>query len=113
MGLKIKDRIGLTKIPRQRGLHPQFLETPFKAATVDTVWVQAHLLRRGSGGFLSDSWRMKVRRCYGHRLRAILCGLNDLEQLENASEYVPNTLVTPELVESFLRAKAKKEKATV
>jgi quercetin dioxygenase-like cupin family protein len=41
------------------------------------------------------------------------CGLNDLEQLENAPEYVPNTVVTPELVESFLRAKAKKEKATV
>lgn len=33
------------------------------------------------------------------------CGLNDLEQLENAPEYVPNTVVTPELVESFLRAK--------
>ena len=41
------------------------------------------------------------------------CGLNDLEQLENAPEYVPNTAVTPELVESFLRAKTKKEKATV
>ena len=41
------------------------------------------------------------------------CGLNDLEQLENAPEYVPNTVVTPELVESFLKAKTKKEKATV
>jgi hypothetical protein len=41
------------------------------------------------------------------------CGLNDLEQLENAPEYVPNTAVTPQLVESFLRAKTKKEKATV
>jgi Cupin domain. len=40
------------------------------------------------------------------------CGLNDLEQLENAPEYVPNTVVTPELVESFLRTKTKKEKAT-
>ena len=40
------------------------------------------------------------------------CGLNDLEQLENAPEYVPNTVVTPELVESFLRARTKKEKAT-
>ena len=38
------------------------------------------------------------------------CGLNDLEQLENAPEYVPNTLVTPELVEQFLK---RKEKATV
>jgi len=38
------------------------------------------------------------------------CGLNDLEQLENAPEYVPNTVVTPELVEMFLK---KKEKATV
>jgi quercetin dioxygenase-like cupin family protein len=37
------------------------------------------------------------------------CGLNDLEQLEDAPEYVPNTVVTPELVEKFLRAK---EKAT-
>ena len=41
------------------------------------------------------------------------CGLNDLEQLESAPEYVPNTVVTPELVESFLRARTKKEKATV
>jgi quercetin dioxygenase-like cupin family protein len=41
------------------------------------------------------------------------CGLNDLEQLENAPEYVPNTVVTPELVESFLRAKTRKEKAIV
>jgi quercetin dioxygenase-like cupin family protein len=40
------------------------------------------------------------------------CGLNDLEQLENAPEYVPNTAVTPELVESFLKAKTRKEKAT-
>ena len=37
------------------------------------------------------------------------CGLNDLEQLENAPEYVANTVVTPELVEQFLK---KKEKAT-
>jgi quercetin dioxygenase-like cupin family protein len=37
------------------------------------------------------------------------CGLNDLEQLENAPEYVPNTVVTPELVEKFLKVK---EKAT-
>ena len=33
------------------------------------------------------------------------CGLNDLEQIENAPEYVPNTVVTPELVERFLKAK--------
>src|SRR2546421_13037493 len=37
------------------------------------------------------------------------CGLNDLEQLENAPEYVPNTVVTPELAERFLKMK---EKAT-
>ena len=37
------------------------------------------------------------------------CGLNDLEQLENAPEYVPNTTVTPELVEQFLKPR---EKAT-
>jgi quercetin dioxygenase-like cupin family protein len=35
------------------------------------------------------------------------CGLNDLEQLEDAPEYVPNTAVTPELVEKFLRTKEK------
>ena len=35
------------------------------------------------------------------------CGLNDLEQLDDAPEYVANTVVTPELVESFLRAKEK------
>ena len=33
------------------------------------------------------------------------CGLNDLEQLENAPEYVPDTVVTPELVEKFLKIK--------
>jgi len=33
------------------------------------------------------------------------CGLNDLEQLENAPEYVPGTLVTPALVERFLKTK--------
>jgi quercetin dioxygenase-like cupin family protein len=33
------------------------------------------------------------------------CGLNDLEQLENAPEYAPNTVVTPELVESFLKTR--------
>ena len=37
------------------------------------------------------------------------CGLNDLEQLEDAPEYVPNTVVTPELVTRFL---SMKEKAT-
>jgi hypothetical protein len=37
------------------------------------------------------------------------CGLNDLEQLEDAPEYVPDTVVTPELVERFLK---RKEKAT-
>jgi hypothetical protein len=40
------------------------------------------------------------------------CGLNDLEQLENAPEYVPNTAVTEEIVESFLRVKTKKTKVT-
>jgi len=40
------------------------------------------------------------------------CGLNDLEQLEKAPEYGPNSVVTPELVESFLKAKTRKEKAT-
>ena len=38
------------------------------------------------------------------------CGLNDLEQIEDAPEYVPNTVVTPELVEQFLK---RKEKAIV
>ena len=33
------------------------------------------------------------------------CGLNDLEQLENAPEYVPDTVVTPELVERFIRTR--------
>jgi quercetin dioxygenase-like cupin family protein len=35
------------------------------------------------------------------------CGLNDLEQLEDAPEYVPNSVVTPELVERFLKTKEK------
>ena len=33
------------------------------------------------------------------------CGLNDLEQLENAPEYDPAVTVTAELVERFLKAK--------
>jgi quercetin dioxygenase-like cupin family protein len=33
------------------------------------------------------------------------CGLNDLEQIEDAPEYVPDTVVTPELVEKFLRVR--------
>jgi quercetin dioxygenase-like cupin family protein len=33
------------------------------------------------------------------------CGLNDLEQLENAPEYVPDTVVTPELVERFIKTR--------
>jgi len=33
------------------------------------------------------------------------CGLNDLEQIENAPEYIPDTEVTPELVERFLKTK--------
>ncbi len=31
------------------------------------------------------------------------CGLNDLVQLEDAPEYRPGVVVTPELVASFLR----------
>jgi quercetin dioxygenase-like cupin family protein len=37
------------------------------------------------------------------------CGLNDVEQLEDAPEYDPKVVLTAELVEKFLRAK---EKAT-
>ena len=33
------------------------------------------------------------------------CGLNDIEQIEDAPEYVPDTVVTPELVERFLKIK--------
>ena len=33
------------------------------------------------------------------------CGLNDLEQLEDAPEYAPDTAVTPEFVERFLKSK--------
>jgi len=40
------------------------------------------------------------------------CGLNDLEQMENAPEYVPNTVVTEEIVESFLQAQTTKTKVT-
>jgi quercetin dioxygenase-like cupin family protein len=35
------------------------------------------------------------------------CGLNDLEQLEDAPEYEPGLTLTAELVEKFLRAKEK------
>ena len=33
------------------------------------------------------------------------CGLNELEQIEDAPEYRPNVVVTSELVESFLKVK--------
>jgi mannose-6-phosphate isomerase-like protein (cupin superfamily) len=42
-----------------------------------------------------------VNRIYRH------CGLNDLTQIEDAPEYRPGVVVTPELVEEFLRAKTK------
>jgi gentisate 1,2-dioxygenase len=35
------------------------------------------------------------------------CGLNDLEQIEDAPEYRGGVVVTPELVEEFLRGRAK------
>ena len=35
------------------------------------------------------------------------CGLNDLEQLEDAPEYDPKVVLTAELVEKFLRVKEK------
>jgi quercetin dioxygenase-like cupin family protein len=35
------------------------------------------------------------------------CGLNDLEQLEDAPEYDPKVVLTAELVERYLRAKVK------
>ena len=38
--------------------------------------------------------------------RIYKCGLNDLEQLEDAPEYRPGVKVTPELVETFLRPRA-------
>ena len=37
------------------------------------------------------------------------CGLNDLEQIEDAPEYRPNVKVTPELVEQFLTGKIRAE----
>ena len=37
------------------------------------------------------------------------CGLNDLEQLEDAPEYRPGVKVTPALVEDFLRGRVKIE----
>ena len=42
-----------------------------------------------------------INRIYRH------CGLNDLEQIEDAPEYRPGVKVTPALVEQFLRAKTK------
>jgi hypothetical protein len=42
-----------------------------------------------------------VNRIYRH------CGLNDLEQIEDAPEYRPGLVVTPQLVEEFLRSKSK------
>jgi hypothetical protein len=37
------------------------------------------------------------------------CGLNDLEQIEDAPEYRPGVKVTPELVEDFLKGRVKLE----
>ena len=35
------------------------------------------------------------------------CGLNDLEQVENAPEYDPNVVLTAELIEQYLRVRSK------
>ena len=35
------------------------------------------------------------------------CGLNDLEQIEDAPEYDPNVVLTAELVEQYLKGKSK------
>jgi len=42
-----------------------------------------------------------INRIYRH------CGLNDLEQIEDAPEYRPGVEVTPAMVEEFMRVKAK------
>ena len=42
-----------------------------------------------------------INRIYRH------CGLNDLEQIEDAPEYRPGVEVTPAMVEDFMRLKAK------
>ena len=42
-----------------------------------------------------------INRIYRH------CGLNDLEQIEDAPEYRPGVVVTPELVQQFLRVKTR------
>ena len=34
------------------------------------------------------------------------CGLNDLEQIEDAPEYNPNVVLTAELVKDYLTARA-------
>jgi hypothetical protein len=36
-------------------------------------------------------------------------GLNDLEQLEDAPEYRPGVMVTPEMVEDFLKGRVRME----
>ena len=38
------------------------------------------------------------------------CGLNDLEQLEDAPEYDPNVVLTAELVEKYLQARRKRRR---
>ena len=35
------------------------------------------------------------------------CGLNDLEQIEDAPEYDPKVVLTPELVERYLKRRVK------
>ena len=42
-----------------------------------------------------------INRIYRH------CGLNDLEQIEDAPEYRPNVEVTPAMVQDFMRTKMK------
>jgi mannose-6-phosphate isomerase-like protein (cupin superfamily) len=64
----------------------------------DVIYVPPNTISQHFNGDARQPARLvsAVNRIYRH------CGLNDLEQLEDAPEYRPGVTVTPELVASFL-----------
>ena len=86
----------------QAGVHdPGEVTESFTLKPGDCVYVPPNTIHQH---FNADPDRpvrliVAVNRIYKH------CGLNDLEQIENAPEYQPGLVLTPEVVERFLRVK--------
>ena len=65
----------------------------------DVVYVPPNTIHQHFNGDAARPARLisSTNRIFKH------CGLNDLEQIENAPEYEPDLVLTPEIVRAFLR----------